>query len=300
MNTEQTGSFLAKLRKEKDMTQKELAKLLGVTGRTVSEWERGISSPDISLIDDLARILDTTILELLRGKELEREEIIENKALIETMKYAAMDTKNKIKRKISKLCIAVVGLMLILLCFFNVKGLYYLTKTYKTTDSYVVDNLFTEVEAYLQIVLNNQGRYTDDEYDEILEYVEAIDNFNDIKKTEEFFNKEEYSYQEIKEYVEKMNLYALYGYNMGVHDSVYHIILEYNVNKSNAMSLFLSLRNECVNILDDIYDFLEVPYYNEDVLDVDPAYLVKNLVLNQYFSYKIALQDIIEVGGLDA
>ena len=70
MDIKGTGSFLAKLRKEKDLTQKDLAELLSVSSKTISEWERGISTPDISLLDDLARVLDTTILELLKGRKL--------------------------------------------------------------------------------------------------------------------------------------------------------------------------------------------------------------------------------------
>lgn len=300
MNVEQTGSFLAKLRKQKNLTQKELAKMLGVSAKTVSEWERGVSNPDISLLDDLARILDTTILELLRGKELEKEEIIENKALIETMKYAAMDTKNKIKRKFSNGCVLVVCLCLVLLVSFNVKGIYYLNRTYKTTDTYIADDLFTEVEAYVEIILNNQGRYTDEEYKEILKYVEAIRDFNSFDEASVFFYKDGYKYEEIKNYIESLSVYAFYGYSVNTNDSIYHILLSYDINKANAMSAFIGSRNECVNLLEELYEFVEVPYYNGNVLDIDPAYKLKMLILNQFYSYKTALKDIIEVGGLNA
>lgn len=296
MNIGQTGEFLVKLRKKKDMTQKELAKILGVSEKTISEWERGITSPDISLLDDIARIFDTTILEILRGKELEKEEVIENKTLIETMKYAALDTKNRLKRKLSTLCILMVCLCAVLVVFFNIKGLYYVNKTYETNDNYVVENLFTEVNANIEMIINNQGKFTDEEYEEILSYVKAIKDLNNIPETEKIFMQKKYTYQDIKEYAESINMYSLYGYNMRVNNTIYDIILKYNLNKTSAMSLYIGLRNECINILEDLYEFINIPYYNDETLDIDPALKLKNLILNQYYSYNIILKDIIEVG----
>ena len=299
MDIKGTGSFLTKLRKEKDLTQKDLALLLGTSSKVISEWERGISTPDISLLDDLARILDTTILELLKGRKLEPEEIIENKDLIETMKYAALDTKNKFKRKLSKACVLIVCLCLVLLMFFNVKSFYYLNKTYYSANAYINEDLFGEVNAYVDIVLNNQGKYTDEEYEAIRDYVEAIRDFNDFVKTEKIFRQECYKHQEIKDYINDFSVYSIYGYKMDAQGSVYNIILKYDINKIKAMSLFLSTTNEVVNLVNDLYEFVEMPYYNEDTLNIDPADKLKTLIQCQFSSYKIALKDIIEVGGLN-
>ena len=52
-----TGSFIKELRKEKNMTQKQLADHLHITDRAVSKWERGVCAPDISLLEPLAEIL---------------------------------------------------------------------------------------------------------------------------------------------------------------------------------------------------------------------------------------------------
>ncbi len=57
MDYQKTGNLIAGLRKEKNMTQKELADKLGITDRAVSKLERGLGCPDISLLDDLSRIL---------------------------------------------------------------------------------------------------------------------------------------------------------------------------------------------------------------------------------------------------
>lgn len=68
MDTEKMGALIAKMRKEKGLTQKELADQLHVTDRAVSKWERGICCPDISLLEDLANILGVSISSLLMEK----------------------------------------------------------------------------------------------------------------------------------------------------------------------------------------------------------------------------------------
>lgn len=67
------GHFLAQLRREKGMTQKELAATLYVSDKAVSKWERGLSVPDISLLVPLAEQLNVTVAELLQGRWVEEE-----------------------------------------------------------------------------------------------------------------------------------------------------------------------------------------------------------------------------------
>ena len=68
------GRFLAQLRREKGMTQKELAATLYVSDKAVSKWERGLSVPDISLLVPLAEQLNVTVAELLQGRRVEEEQ----------------------------------------------------------------------------------------------------------------------------------------------------------------------------------------------------------------------------------
>lgn len=68
------GQFLAQLRREKGMTQKELAATLYVSDKAVSKWERGLSVPDISLLVPLAEQLNVTVAELLQGRRVEEEQ----------------------------------------------------------------------------------------------------------------------------------------------------------------------------------------------------------------------------------
>lgn len=81
MDYEKIGKFIALRRKEKNMTQKDLAMELKITDRAVSRWERGIGCPDISLLESLAQILDVSILEILHGESIKNVKN-ENNALI--------------------------------------------------------------------------------------------------------------------------------------------------------------------------------------------------------------------------
>nr|WP_325247491.1 helix-turn-helix transcriptional regulator [uncultured Oscillibacter sp.] len=74
MNREKTGALIAAARKEKNMTQKDLAKALHVSDRAVSKWERGAGFPDVGLLEPLADALGLQVLDLLRGEEQEEAE----------------------------------------------------------------------------------------------------------------------------------------------------------------------------------------------------------------------------------
>ena len=69
MNQLLTGEFIAKKRKEKNLTQSALAERLGVSNKTVSKWETGRCMPDYSVIEPLCRELEITVAELLDGEE---------------------------------------------------------------------------------------------------------------------------------------------------------------------------------------------------------------------------------------
>ncbi|MFV0363426.1 MAG: helix-turn-helix domain-containing protein [Suipraeoptans sp.] len=67
MVNSQIGNLIFKLRLEKQMTQRQLAEKLGITEQAVSKWERGLGSPDISLLSDLSQILGVNIDKMLAG-----------------------------------------------------------------------------------------------------------------------------------------------------------------------------------------------------------------------------------------
>lgn len=70
MDLVKIGKFIASLRKDKNLTQEELAEKLYVTDRAVSKWERGLSLPDAGNMLDLCNILGITVNELLNGEKI--------------------------------------------------------------------------------------------------------------------------------------------------------------------------------------------------------------------------------------
>ena len=116
MDNRITGAFIRERRREKQMTQKQLADRLHVTDRAVSKWERGLSAPDLSLLEPLAEALDVTILELLTGKRdagaASQPVELTVKSIIE---YSEMTTAHKIRQILGKAAGAFVAAVLVLL-----------------------------------------------------------------------------------------------------------------------------------------------------------------------------------------
>ena len=68
MSNQNIGQIISTLRKQKGMTQNDLAEKMNVTDKAVSKWERNLSCPDVNSIPKLAEILDTTVEELLNAQ----------------------------------------------------------------------------------------------------------------------------------------------------------------------------------------------------------------------------------------
>jgi len=71
MDNKKIGLFIASLRKDKNMTQKELADKLYISDQAVSKWERGLSMPDIGLIEKLSEYLEVSVSEILKGEKID-------------------------------------------------------------------------------------------------------------------------------------------------------------------------------------------------------------------------------------
>ena len=90
------GNFLKELRKEKGITQAQLAETLNVSARTVSRWETGSNMPDISILVDIADYYDISIPEIINGER--KSEIMneEERKIAKTMSDYATTEKEKI------------------------------------------------------------------------------------------------------------------------------------------------------------------------------------------------------------
>ena len=86
IDKEKFGAFVAGLRKEKGLMQKDLAEKLYVSDKAVSKWERGISIPDVALLVPLAEILGVTVTELLECRRLPKDEPLDSRQTEEILK----------------------------------------------------------------------------------------------------------------------------------------------------------------------------------------------------------------------
>ena len=89
MNQEKIGKFILKCRKEKKLTQTELAEKLGVSDKSVSNWENGRNMPDLSLFKPLCEILDISINDLISGERISKDKYPEilDENIITTIDY---------------------------------------------------------------------------------------------------------------------------------------------------------------------------------------------------------------------
>ena len=154
------GAFLKVLRKEKNLTQEQLAEQLGVSGRTVSRWDTGSNMPDISLLVEIAEFYEVTIPELINGErksetmnENEKEVAttmadyateekagmltsIRNQSLIGVCAIAILlilqmifpDGGNDLVGSVMLFCQTLIKVMIIMICFMSTGLLYKLRK----------------------------------------------------------------------------------------------------------------------------------------------------------------------------
>lgn len=115
MTNERIGSFIAAVRKERNMTQEQLAERLGISNRSISRWETGKTMPDIRLMEALCRVLDIRLPELLQGtREAGEMDTAQTVALMAEM--AARETEQKARKLNESLLLAMLLLLTGWLC----------------------------------------------------------------------------------------------------------------------------------------------------------------------------------------
>ena len=116
MEQQKVGSFLKELRKEKNLTQEQLAEQFNVSVRTVSRWETAVNMPDIVLLVELAAFYDVSIPEIIDGErkseqmkdEKMKDEIKE--AAIKLSDYSESMTQDTMKSIVCFMVIAFIGM----------------------------------------------------------------------------------------------------------------------------------------------------------------------------------------------
>ena len=120
------GKFIAECRKQKNLTQVQLAEKLSVTDKAVSKWERGIAMPDTSIMLELCDILSISVNELLSGQKIDMENNSQKneQLLIEMTKELERKNKTIWNAMWTIMIVSMVGLIggLALIAFFMPEG----------------------------------------------------------------------------------------------------------------------------------------------------------------------------------
>ncbi len=131
MSQEKIGKFIAKCRKEKNMTQQELALKLDVTDRAISNWENGRRLPDYSIIEKLCNELDITINELFACEKISNKDYKEksDKNVVNILKNNELYSKKKQRLHLLDFYVSII-LILFLLIYSFYKGIKELEYTF--------------------------------------------------------------------------------------------------------------------------------------------------------------------------
>ena len=136
MDNKLTGEFISKKRREIGLSQKQLAERLNVTDKAVSKWETGRSAPDISMLMPLSEVLNVTVIEILKGKEIEKEKLsfASDEAVVSSMK------NGKIKTLIAVTVSVAVMLIMLCLSVASYVGYHYFSSI-PVKDSEIIENV---------------------------------------------------------------------------------------------------------------------------------------------------------------
>ena len=215
MNQEKIGKFIAKCRKNKNITQEQLAEKLGVSNKSISRWENGKNMPDYSILKELCNTLDIDVNEFLSGEKIEKNEIqthsIENLDLILKEYYKMKKQKNIFKSISIIIGIIAISLIIAFSCIFIVMG--GLNK----------DKVITDTNKYQEVIgvnANNNYKNKWGMSEEI--FPKTIDKLNvkDFKMVYlDAWDKQylsylvvDYSKDEYEKEVERLNKYGIENY----------------------------------------------------------------------------------------
>ncbi len=293
MNTEKIGRFIAKKRKEKNLTQKELALKLNITDRAVSKWERGMGCPDISLLEELSKILDISIIELLNGEEVAE---INEKNIIDSMKFSKENYKNKIINNLNTILITIIIIIILILTFLNIINSINLNKKgLNNLNQLNIENSLNNIENKIKIIKNNKGKYSDDDYKKITIYINSLNKLFS-NETKQFLYKKNYTlkdYYKFKDYSYN-NFYVNYN---NLNDSLYYTLIKYDTNIIDNMIKYERLNNKLIQINSNISNIIDNSYKynlkNIDLMDIDSFLYIT------YVKEEQLLKDIIEVGDIN-
>ena len=150
MDNTKTGNLIREARKEKSLTQLELAGKLHVSDRAVSKWERGLCAPDIALLEPLGEALGLTVTELISGERNFAPD--PETAVKDTISYSRAEIKQRsrtARRKIIAIGLAAAILAAaVCLGFMWYKGFFYIIGRYPSPDGSTLTTVYSRNMSY--------------------------------------------------------------------------------------------------------------------------------------------------------
>ena len=256
MNPDKISKFIYELRKEKGLSQYQLADMIPISRQAVSKWERGKTIPDSSTLIRLSEIFDVSINELLSGERLKNNSIKE----LESTTLSIVDEHNKKKEETKRIIKAfLISTSIILLIFF----IYYYINTINSIKVYTINGksehfdlsegmfITTKQKSYLKLgkiiingdyTINNIKVYYQNNKEKVLIFED-----NELDKTiRNRYGYEEYFKQtEISKIIKNTFIEITYNENQ-----TETISLNYERDFINSWSLFTKKRDKEVKRID--------------------------------------------------
>ena len=159
MNKEKIGKFIAKKRKEKNLTQIQFAEKLGVSDRSVSNWENGKNMPDMSLFPIISKELNITINDLMSGEVVEKKEY--QQKFEENIIYT-IDKKVKKENRLLKIILLTLFIIFfVLVMFVSIESIYMKSNinSYPLIQKNYYDDIHVNDNQYFERTIYSYGFY---------------------------------------------------------------------------------------------------------------------------------------------
>lgn len=211
MEQERIGKCIAKLRKQKGLTQEQFGEKISVTGKTVSKWETGHSLPDILMLKEIATVLDISVSELLSGEDMDKDntkiEVIDSLTISTIKKY-----NTRYKKKIMKISLVILIIVIIFFSLFMYYDNYYDYTVFSVesnnndfiVDGYVTQNIENTIISINSINYIDNLRGTEKEIRTSEVRVELYSGENFIASCEKEMDKEVF----LGEIISEMNIFV--------------------------------------------------------------------------------------------
>lgn len=246
MNVKKVGEFIKEKRKEKNLTQKELAEKLSITDRAISKWERGICCPDISILKELSSILEVSVNELLAGEDIEKlEREKTDDVLVDSVKQYTSVEKKKNKKLLFITIISVIFCIVLVFAMyltFNQVNKNDNINWHSYSNKKILDKFFVALENYdyetikeMEFESYNTGQVEDT----LIEDVNKCDEYKEQRRNGDRLSepgiicKLKYFEENNLKFISHKYLSQSYINGTGEWATMYDFVVEYNGNKLN-------------------------------------------------------------------